>query len=46
MRILAQVQTLDEALEAWLRYQQIPYDKFAAEKDTQYMVCHAMLLAI
>lgn len=46
MRILAQVQTLDEALEAWLRYKQIPYDKFAAEKDTQYMVCHAMLLAI
>ena len=46
MRILAQVQTLDEALDAWLRYQQIPYEKFAGEKDTQYMVCHAMLLAI
>lgn len=46
MRILAQLQTLDEALDAWLRYQHIPYDKFAAEKDTQYMVCHAMLLAI
>ena len=46
MRILAQVQTLDEALEAWQRYQQIPYEKFAQEKDTQYMVCHAMLLAI
>lgn len=46
MRILAQVQTLDEALDAWLRYRQIPYEKFAGEKDTQYMVCHAMLLAI
>lgn len=46
MRILAQVQTLDEALDAWLRYRQIPYEKFGGEKDTQYMVCHAMLLAI
>jgi uncharacterized protein YutE (UPF0331/DUF86 family) len=46
MRILAQVQTLDEALEAWRRYKQIPYEKFSQEKDTQYMVCHAMLLAI
>jgi uncharacterized protein YutE (UPF0331/DUF86 family) len=46
MRILAQVQSLDEALEAWGRYQEIPFEKFAAEKDIQYMVCHAMLLAI
>lgn len=46
MRLLAQVQVLDEALIAWQRYQQIPYEKFAQEKDTQYMVCHAMLLAI
>jgi len=46
MRLLAQVQTLDETLEAWQRYQQIPLEKFAREKDTQYMVCHAMLLAI
>jgi hypothetical protein len=28
MRLLAQLQTLDEALEAWQRYQQIPSDKF------------------
>ncbi|MEN6609885.1 MAG: DUF86 domain-containing protein [Methanoregulaceae archaeon] len=46
MRLLAQVQTLDETLEAWQRYQQIPFEKFEREKDTQYMVCHAMLLAI
>jgi len=47
MRILAQLQTLDEALLAWQRYaSEIPFEKFASEKDTQYMVCHAMLLAI
>jgi len=47
MRILAQLQTLDEALLAWQRYaNEIPFEKFASEKDTQYMVCHAMLLAI
>ena len=46
MRLLAQVQTLDEALLAWQRYREIPYEKFAQDKDTQYMVCHAMLLAI
>ncbi|MFA7694046.1 MAG: DUF86 domain-containing protein [Methanoregula sp.] len=46
MRLLSQVQTLDETLEAWRRYQQIPSDTFEREKDTQYMVCHAMLLAI
>ena len=46
MRLLAQLQTLDEALEAWQRYQQIPSDTFDRDKDTQYMVCHAMLLAI
>jgi len=47
MRILAQLQTLDEALLAWQRYsKEIPFEKFAQEKDTQYMVCHAMLLSI
>jgi uncharacterized protein YutE (UPF0331/DUF86 family) len=46
MRILAQLQTLDEALDAWWRYRQIPYERFAQEKDLQYMVYHAMLLAI
>jgi len=47
MRILAQLQTLDEALSAWQRYlQEVTFEKFAQEKDTQYMVCHAMLLAI
>ncbi len=46
MRIISQLQTLDEALAAWRRYQQIPFAQFAAEKDTQYMVCHAMLLAL
>ena len=47
MRILAQLQTMDEALSAWQRYlQEITFEKFAQEKDTQYMVCHAMLLAI
>jgi hypothetical protein len=29
MRIPAQLQTLDDALLAWQRYQQIPYEKFA-----------------
>ena len=46
MRILAQLQTLDDALQAWQRYQQIPYDKFAQDTDTQYMVRHAMLLSV
>jgi uncharacterized protein YutE (UPF0331/DUF86 family) len=46
MRILAQLQTLDEALSAWQRYRQIPFETFAGNKDTQYMVRHAMLLAI
>jgi len=46
MRLLAQVQSLDEALLAWQRYRQIPFETFEREKDTQYMVCHAMLLAI
>jgi len=46
MRMLAQLQTLDNALQAWRRYQQIPYDKFAQDTDTQYMVRHAMLLSI
>jgi len=46
MRILAQLQTLDEALRAWKRYQEIPMEKFSQEKDLQYMVCHAMLLSI
>ncbi|WP_292369862.1 type VII toxin-antitoxin system HepT family RNase toxin [Methanoregula sp. UBA64] len=46
MRLLSQVQTLDETLAAWQRYQQIPFETFDREKDTQYMVCHAMLLAI
>jgi hypothetical protein len=35
MRILAQLQTLDEALLAWQRYsKEIPFEKFAQEKDT------------
>lgn len=46
MRILAQLQALDDALEAWERYREIPYEEFAREKDVRYMVCHAMLLAI
>lgn len=46
MRILAQLQALDDALEAWERYRQIPFEKFVQEKDVRYMVCHAMLLAI
>ena len=46
MRILSQIQALDEALDAWQRYRQIPADKFSSDKDTQYMVSHAMLLAI
>jgi uncharacterized protein YutE (UPF0331/DUF86 family) len=47
MRLLAQLQTLDEALLAWQRYaKDISFEKFAGEKDTQYMVCHAMLLSI
>ena len=47
MRILAQLQTLDEALMAWERYlAEIPFDKFAQDKDIQYMVYHAMLLSI
>lgn len=46
MRILAQLQALDDALEAWERYRQIPYEEFVREKDVRYMVCHALLLAI
>lgn len=46
MRIVSQLQTLDDALEAWQRYRQIPEEKFHDDKDTQYMVSHAMLLAI
>ena len=46
MRILSQLQTLDEALTAWRRYQKIPFAQFAEETDIQYMVCHAMLLAL
>ncbi|MCK9580231.1 MAG: DUF86 domain-containing protein [Methanoregula sp.] len=46
MRIVSQLQTLDDALEAWQRYRQIPVEKFHDDKDTQYMVSHAMLLAI
>lgn len=47
MRILAQLQTLDEALSAWRRYlQEVTFEQFSQEKDTQYMVCHARLLAI
>ncbi len=46
MRILAQLQTLDEALTAWKRYQQISVERLERETDTQYMVCHAMLLSI
>lgn len=46
MRILAQVQALDDALTAWKRYQQIPFEKLEQDTDTQYMVCHAMLLSI
>jgi len=46
MRIVSQLQTLDEALDAWQRNRQIPAEKFHEDKDTQYMVSHAMLLAI
>jgi uncharacterized protein YutE (UPF0331/DUF86 family) len=46
MRILSQLQALDNALEAWERYRQIPYEEFVREKDVRYMVGHAMLLAI
>jgi len=46
MRLLAQLQTLDDALLAWQRYQQIPYEQVAQDIDTQYMIRHAMLLAI
>ena len=46
MRILSQLQTLDDALRAWERYQQIPFDDLAQKKDTQYMVCHVLLLSI
>jgi uncharacterized protein YutE (UPF0331/DUF86 family) len=47
MRILAQLQTLDEALMAWERYStEVPFEQFAQDKDTQYMVYHAMLLSI
>ncbi len=31
MRLLAQLQTLDDALLAWQRYQQIPYEQVAQE---------------
>ena len=46
MRILSQIQALDNALEAWERYRQIPFENLVQEKDTQYMVCHALLLSI
>ena len=47
MRLLAQLQTLDEALAAWQRYSTtITVERFAEDKDSQYMVCHAMLLSI
>lgn len=47
MRLLAQLQTLDEALMAWERYRaDVPFEQFAHDKDTQYMVYHAMLLSI
>ncbi len=46
MRILAQVQALDDALAAWKRYQQIPFGKVEQDTDVQYMICHAMLLSI
>jgi len=46
MRILAQLQTLDDALRAWTRYSAIPFEKLEQDTDTQYMVCHAMLLSI
>lgn len=46
MRILAQLQTLDDALLAWQRYRQIPYEKLTQDIDTQYMIRHAMLLSI
>jgi uncharacterized protein YutE (UPF0331/DUF86 family) len=47
MRILAQLQTLDESLRAWQRYRaDITFEKLSQDKDTQYMVCHAMLLSI
>jgi uncharacterized protein YutE (UPF0331/DUF86 family) len=46
MRILAQLQMLDDALRAWERYREIPFDDLAQKKDTQYMVCHALLLSI
>jgi Uncharacterized conserved protein len=46
MRILSQLQVLDDALRAWDRYRQIPFEKLDGETDTQYMVCHAMLLSI
>jgi uncharacterized protein YutE (UPF0331/DUF86 family) len=46
MRTLAQVQALDDALAAWKRYRQIPLERLEQDTDTQYMVCHAMLLSI
>jgi uncharacterized protein YutE (UPF0331/DUF86 family) len=47
MRILAQLQTLDEALRAWERYiEEVPFERFQQDRDTQYMVYHAMLLSI
>jgi len=47
MRILAELQTFEEAFLAWQRYSaEIPFEKFSQDKDTQYMVCHAMLLSI
>lgn len=45
-RILAQLQVLDDALGAWRRYRKIAFQDLAANRDVQYMVCHAMLLAI
>lgn len=46
MRILAQVQALDDALAAWKRYQRIPFERVEQDTDVQYMICHAMLLSI
>jgi len=46
MRILTQMQSLDDALRAWERYRAIPREVLERDQDTQYMVCHAMLLAI
>lgn len=46
MRLVAQLQAFDGALLAWARYRDIPFEQYVQEQDTQYMVEHAMLLAI